>query len=211
MPIIQESPLLSELARFQRTKGMAVIVSGPSGVGKDTLLDCFLPTQEKCVRLVTATTRPKREAELDGRDYIFLQPERFTELNNQGQFLETADVYGFMYGSPRWFVEEKRSEGMDVILKLDVQGGLAVKQSLPEAIMVFLAPPSMDELERRLRERRSETQEQLERRLGNARAEMELIPQYHYLIIDHTPEQAASELESIITAERLRVQTQPEY
>lgn len=196
---------MKELERFQRKGGLAVVVSGPSGVGKDTLLEEFLPRFPEATRLITCTTRPRRDTETDGVDYFFVSPEEFGRLKDSNMLLESADVYGYSYGSPRQFVEDKRREGLDVILKLDVQGGLSVKRALPDVVMVFLAPPSMEELERRLRERRTESEESLARRLGNARAELDLIPQYQYLIIDHTPEQAADELGAIITAERARV------
>jgi guanylate kinase len=157
------------------------------------------------LRLITATTRPKRDTEVDGVDYSFLNQEEFDILRDTNQLLEHADVYGYSYGSPRKFVDEKRAEGFDVILKLDVQGGLSVKEAMPDAVMVFLAPPSMEELERRLRGRRTESPEQFAKRLGNALAEIKLIPHYDYLIVHDTPEQACEELGAIIQAERLKV------
>ncbi len=199
--------LIDQLTQFSRDKGMAVVLSGPSGVGKDTVLSRFLPDWPSCTRLVTVTTRPKRSNEVDGVDYTFVTDERFEELKQQGGMLEDAIVYGYHYGSPRAYVEEKTAEGFDVILKLDVQGGLSVKRALRSCIMVFLAPPSYEELERRLRERRSETPEQLARRINNAHLEMGLIPEYQYLIVNHCPEQASRELGAIIQAERNRIVT----
>lgn len=193
------------LERCVPLRGQAFVFSGPSGVGKDTLLNYFLPRFSGCERLVTVTTRPIRDTETDGADYIFVSQERFDELATDDQFLETADVYGFSYGSPKWRVKELTEAGTDVILKLDVQGGLAVKKAMPGAVMIFLAPPSLEELERRLRGRSSETPDALEKRLGKARWEMSLIPEYQYLIVNDTLQQASSDLAAVITAERARL------
>ncbi|MCC6485585.1 MAG: guanylate kinase [Armatimonadetes bacterium] len=196
---------MNEIERFRRREGLAVVVSGPSGVGKDTLLDRFLADFAGVTRLITCTTRPKRETETDGIDYFFVTQKEFDRMRESQMLLESAEVYGYSYGSPKQYVDERRSEGLDVILKLDVQGGLSVKRALPEAVMVFVAPPSLEELERRLRKRRTESDDSLARRLGNARAELDLISRYDYLIIHHSPEQASAELGAIITAERVRV------
>ncbi len=188
-----------------RRRGKAFVFSGPSGVGKDAVLDYFLPRFPDCERLVTVTTRPKRDDEIDGVHYIFVSPERFEALEAEGQFLETADVYGFKYGSPKWKVQELTGAGTDVILKLDVQGGLTVKKRMPEAVMIFLAAPSLEELERRLRGRDTETPESLRRRLGKAEWEMSQIPEYHYIVINDVIERAARDLGAIITAERAKL------
>jgi len=196
---------MKEIKQYTHSQGLAIVLSGPSGVGKDTLLSHFLDRCPSCIRLVTVTTRPKRETEIDGEDYVFVSQSEFDGMRDQGKLLESADVYGYSYGSPREFVERKRREHWDVVLKVDVQGGMSVKAAMPDAIMVFLAAPSYEELERRLRNRRTETPEQLERRLATARAEMEYIPHYDYLIVNNTPDQACGELRAIVIAEHARI------
>lgn len=184
-----------------------MVLSGPSGVGKDTLLNFFLSTTRETVRLVTCTTRPPRPGEENGKDYWFVSPEEFSQMESQGQMLESATVYGYSYGSPRKLMDEHLDAGRNVILKIDVQGGLSVKERLPEAVMVFLAPPSMEELQRRLTNRRTEAPEDLERRIRTAASEMDLIPQYHYLIVHDRPDEASRQLQAVITAERARIVT----
>ncbi len=182
-----------------------MVLSGPSGVGKDTLLQHFLKTTPNCVRLVTCTTRPPRPEERDGVDYQFVSVDEFRRMRDSGELLESAEVFGHFYGSPRRFVEEKTALGLDVILRIDVQGGVSVRSAAPEAVLVFLAPPSMEELERRLRGRNTETGESLARRLAEARREMEAAAEYDYLIIHDSTERAAEDLRAVLRAEHLRI------
>lgn len=205
--IQNEPPIPPEISRFLRTRAIPVVFSGPSGVGKDAVLEHFLPANKDCVRLVTVTTRQRRDYEIDGKDYTFLTEAEFRRLKDSGGLLEYADVYGSWYGSPRQWVLDRMGEGKNVILKLDVQGGVSVKRELAaeNPLMVFLAPPSLAELERRLRGRGSETEDSLRRRLSKAEAEMEIIPEYQYVVVNDTIEQAASDLAAIIRAEILKV------
>ncbi len=182
-----------------------MVLSGPSGVGKDTLLQHFLKTTPNCVRLVTCTTRPPRPEERDGVDYQFVSVDEFRRMRDSGELLESAEVFGHFYGSPRRFVEEKTALGLDVILRIDVQGGVSVRSAAPEAVLVFLAPPSMEELERRLRGRNTETGESLARRLAEARREMYTLSEYDYLIIHDSTERAAEDLRAVLRAEHLRI------
>lgn len=196
-----------EISRFLRTRALPVVFSGPSGVGKDTVLDYFLPANPDCVKLVTVTTRQRRDNEVDGKDYTFLTAEEFHRLKDSGGLLEFANVYDSWYGSPRQWVLDRLDEGKNVILKLDVQGGVSVKRELASEnpLMVFLAPPSLAVLERRLKGRGSETEDSLRRRLSKAEAEMEMISQYQYVVVNDTIEQAANDLAAIIRAEGLKV------
>lgn len=191
--------------RFVRRGGLLIVLSGPSGVGKDAILTELQRIYPDAHRCVTATTRPRRASERDGVDYHFLSAEEFHRRIQQGQFLEYAEVHGYMYGTPRETVDRMLAEGKDVVLKIDVQGGIAVKNSLPQAIMVFVVPPSIEELERRLRSRNTESQEDVERRLANARRELEQVCHYDYLIENDSITNAAERLRAVIIAEHSRI------
>jgi len=190
--------------RHVRRGGLLVVLSGPSGVGKDAVLEELQRRVPGIRRCVTVTTRPKRDYERDGVDYTFITSDEFRSRAESGAFLEYAEVYGNLYGTPRQWVNEHLSRGVDIVLKIDVQGGLAVKRAMPEAIMVFLAPPSMEELERRLRSRNSESEESIARRLLNARKELEEIPNYDYVIENRSVECAAEDLKAVVVAEHCR-------
>lgn len=182
------------------------MVSGPSGVGKDTVLAellALLPDVKVCI---TATTRAMRAGESQGNPYQFMSVTEFETLVNEDAFLEYAHVNGGnLYGTPRRWVEETCAQGTDVILKIDVQGGLAVRKKLPEAILVFLEPPSLAELERRLRARSTETEDQVKVRLLDARNELAQRPHYNYAILNEDVTLAADRLRAVILAERYRV------
>lgn len=207
-PIIEE--IERDLERMKalatRERGRLFVLSGPSGVGKDALLDTYAKlSPDGLIRSVSMTTRAPRVGEVSGVDYHFATPEEFERLAGSGELLEWAQVHGNFYGTPRKWVEAELVAGRDVVLKIDVQGGLAVKQRAPEAILVFVAPPSAAELERRLRGRQSEGEADLRRRLENARAEILTISQYNYLIVNEVLERAARELGAIVLAERCRL------
>lgn len=187
-------------------KGNVFVVSGPSGVGKDTVLAGLLERLPDVKICVTATTRAMRPGESQGNPYQFLSVTEFESLVNQDAFLEYARVNGGnLYGTPRAWVEETCAAGYDVILKIDVQGGLAVHEKLPEAILVFLEPPSVAELERRLRARSTETEDQIKIRLLDARNELAQKPHYRYAVVNDQLESAVDSLRSIVLAERCRV------
>jgi len=191
--------------QYARDGGLLIVLSGPSGVGKDAVLSRFLTLGTGVRKCVTCTTRPKREGEVDGVDYTFLSTEEFERRWAAGGFLETAEYAGYQYGTPRDYVERETALGHDVILKIEVQGGREVKRQYPEAVMVFLVPPSMEELERRLRNRLTETDEQIATRLARARKELEVVAHYTYIVENNTVEQAAEELKAIVVTERNRV------
>ena len=183
-----------------------MVVSGPSGVGKDAVLTRLRERQYPVHIVVTATTRPRRPTERDGVDYIFVDRATFEQRLAEEGFLESAEVYGNRYGVPKDQVRDALASGLDVIIKTDVQGAQTIKRLNPEAVFVFLAPPSLEELERRLRDRRSEASVDLERRLETARLEMERLPMFDYVVVNDNGaiDEAAAALEAIMRAERWR-------
>ena len=191
--------------RYARDGGLLIVLSGPSGVGKDAVLGEFLTLGTGARKCVTCTTRARREGEVDGVDYTFLTIEEFERRRREGGFLENAEYCGNSYGTPRDWVERETSLGHDVILKIEVQGGLEVKRQKPDCVMVFLVPPSMEELERRLRERLTESDEQIATRLARARKELEAVRDYTYIIENDSIGKAAEELRAIIVAEHCRI------
>jgi len=185
-------------------QGILFILSGPSGVGKDTLLRQALPRLGNIRTSISVTTRLPRSGERDGIDYFFVTPEEFLQRLEADDFLEHADVVGNCYGTPRSWVLEQLRAGTDVVLEIDVQGALQVASVFPQAILIFLAPPSWDELSRRLRARKTEDAATVQRRLDNARHELAHIGQYHYLVVNDRLLEAADRLAAIVTAERCR-------
>lgn len=181
------------------------MVSGPSGVGKDTVLAHLHLQMPDVLRCVTATTRPPRPGEVPGRDYLFVSVTEFRDMVEEDAFLEYANVHENLYGTPRAWVEARRDEGRDVLLKIDVQGGLTVRAAVRDAVLVFLKPPSVPELERRLRARLTETEDEIMKRLLDARAELQQMPHYDYVVINDEVDRAADLLRSIIQAERCRI------
>ena len=186
-------------------RGRLFVVSGPSGVGKDTILDRFELAMPDVLRVVTATTRTPRDGERHGQHYLFYPAAEFSRLVERGAFLEHALVNGNLYGTPRFWVEEHLAQGKDVLLKIDVQGGKTVKSAMPEAVLVFLLPPSVEELERRLRGRGTESEEQIALRLRDARAELRAASLYDYAVVNDEIERAVETIRAIVIAERCRV------
>ena len=185
---------------------LLLVLSGPSGVGKDLLLSRLREAGRPYHFTVTATTRPMRGGELDGVDYHFVTRGQFEAMIADDALLEWANVYGNYYGVPKAQVMEALSGGQDVILKIDVQGAATVREIAPEAVFIFLAPPSEDELERRLRGRRSESDATFATRTEELQNELEEAEKFDYTVIHHTDatDEAALEIEDIISRERLR-------
>jgi guanylate kinase len=185
---------------------MLVIVSGPSGVGKDTVIQtlCRIPTEPERYFVITCTTRPRREYEVDGVHYHFLSPEQFEAKREAGGFLEASLVHGHWYGSPREDVRQALLAGRDVILKIDVQGAAVVKQKVPEALLVFLVPPSLEDLFQRLQARASESADELDIRQRNAALELARQEDYDHVVPNETGqvELTASRIDEIIRAEK---------
>ena len=186
-------------------RGFLVILSGPSGAGKNTVLDAVLKRCPDVVYSVSATTRPRRPMEVDGRDYFFLTREEFERRIAAGEFLEWAEFCGHLYGTPLSYVQASLARGEVVVMDIDIKGARQVRQKMPEAILVFLLPPTMAELEKRLRGRSSDSDAAIERRLKAALEELQAGVEYDYVICNDEVERAAAKLEAIITAERCRV------
>ena len=194
--------------------GLLVVVSGPSAVGKDTVLDALLAREDlprpvqKCVTTTTRPPRPKdggRGMEEDGVDYHFVSPARFNEMVAHDELLEYAEYADNYYGTPRAWVSERRDKGIDVILKIEVQGGLIVQEKAPDAVLVFLQPPSLEELERRLRHRRTDSEDQIAKRLLHARKEMAQRPHYDYAVTNDSVEDAVDAIRAVLRAEHCRI------
>ena len=188
-------------------RGLLIVLSGPSGVGKDVAIARLKERGFDIYYVVTATTRERRENEVDGRDYFFLTRAQFEETIARDGFLEWSNVYGNLYGPPIAQVREKLAEGRDVLLKIDVQGAEKVRVRARDGVFIFLAPPSLDELVTRLRARRTESEAELEVRVDNAYKEMAAIEHYDYAVVNHDGQldEAVEAIGAIITAERLRV------
>jgi len=185
---------------------LMVIISGPSGVGKDAVLERMRLLPREWHFIVTATTRERRTNETDGTDYVFMTTEEFRALVEKDGFLEHAEVYGRWYGVPRLQAEEALRSGKDCIVKVDVQGARTIRAEVPDALLIFLAPPDMEELERRLRERKSESVEGIKRRIDTARMEMEQEAEFDYVVVNHNGrlDDAVTEVDEIIAREKRR-------
>lgn len=181
------------------------VLSGPSGVGKDSLLARMKARGLPLHLAVTATTRPPRPNEKDGLDYHFLSLESFTRMREKGELLEWAQVYGRWYGVPKSEMKSALSRGQDVMVKVDVQGAATIRGLLPQAVSIFLVPPSLEELKKRLASRRTEGGASLELRLLTAQEEMKHLPFFDYVVINDDLERASAKLEAVITAESCRV------
>lgn len=182
-------------------KGLLIVVSGPSGVGKGTVLAEILK-DENIFYSVSATTRKPRNGEVDGVNYHFLSKEQFEELIASGGVLEYATYCDNYYGTPRKAVEDKLAEGKDVILEIEVQGALNVKKSFPEAMMVFILPPSVGELRRRLNKRGTESEDVVNKRVAEAEGEIRKADCYDYVMINGDLDEAVETLRAIIRAEK---------
>jgi guanylate kinase len=185
--------------------GLLLVLSAPSGAGKTTLSRRLVEAHPEARFSISITTREPRGSERDGVDYHFVDALTFQGKIERGEFVEWAEVHGHFYGSPQAAVDEAFRTGGIAVFDVDVQGGRAIQAKYPEAILVFVLPPTMDELERRLRERRTETEESIRRRMLAARAEMEHgVALYDYIIINDAVHQAYAELEAVVSVERCR-------
>ena len=186
------------------SKGRAFIISGPSGVGKSTVLKALMEKRNDLYFSVSATTRDPRPDEQDGVHYHFLDRDTFQQWIAEDEFLEHAEFVGNCYGTPRKYVYEAMERGQDVILDIEVQGAAQVAVKMPEVVRIFVAPPSWAELERRLTERGTDTPEKIQGRLARAKEEVKLAGTYDYFVTNDSVENAALELDAIMTAEHCR-------
>lgn len=186
-------------------QGKLFVLSGPSGVGKGTVLSALLAEYKDINYSISVTTRKPRQGEIDGKDYFFLTEDKFFQMVKNKELIEWAKVHNNYYGTPKDYVHKVLREGQDIILELDIQGAKQVQQNFPQAIYIFLEPPSMQELQRRLNKRASENQAEQNLRLNNAKKELNEIINYDYIIVNKIINETISKLKAIIIAENCKV------
>ena len=189
-------------------RGMLIVVSSPSGGGKGTLIDRVLKTVPNVSYSVSFTTRAPRPAEKDGREYFFIDRATFEQMIERGEFLEWADVYGQLYGTNSQQVERERASGHDIILEIDVQGAESIRTKIPDAVSIFILPPSFELLRQRLLARGTDSAAALETRLRGAPSEVEQYRNFQYVILNDDVNRASHQLASVIYAERARCERQ---
>ena len=185
-------------------KGKLLVISGPSGAGKSTVVFKAIEGRSDVCFSTSVTTRSPRPGEVDGREYFFIDFKRFHEMVKNDELLEHAEYVTNCYGTPRAYVEQRLNEGMNVVLDIEVLGARQVRKKMPGAVLIFIAPPSLIELERRLRGRGTDTEEAVQGRLARARQEYQEADFYDYLIVNDDAEKAAKQLNAIIEAEHCR-------
>ncbi|MFZ5755080.1 MAG: guanylate kinase [Bacillota bacterium] len=185
-------------------KGLLIVISGPSGVGKGTICRELFNKYDDIIYSVSTTTRKPRPGEVEGKHYFFTTEEEFQKLIAQDAFLEWAQVYGNYYGTPRQYVEEILQAGKDCILEIDIQGALQVKQKMPEGIFIFVVPPSLQELIRRITCRGTEDPSEIEKRMSQVSEEMSHLQDYDYIVVNDEVPSAVEQVRAIIVAERCR-------
>ena len=191
-------------------EGRLFVISGPSGVGKGTIVGDIMETVENVSFSVSATTRAPRPGEVDGVSYYFLTKEEFREKIDNGGFLEWAEVHGNYYGTPKAPVEKLMAEGKDVILDIDVQGAMQVKDSGVQGAFIFILPPSMEELRNRITNRGTETQEAIELRMSKVAGEISYVDRYDYFVINEDLQEAISQVKSIMVSEHQKIDSRSE-
>lgn len=195
---------------MKKNNGLLVVLSAPSGCGKDTILKSLLETTQTVKKSVSATTRAPREGEINGVDYWFTPKSDFEAAIGRGEFLEYATYCGEYYGTPQGPVRKWLEDGTDVVLKIEVQGGAQVKKLAPDCVTIFVLPPSLEELERRLRTRGTDSEEKIRERLQTAVREMQCASEYDYIVYNDTVEQAVRDILTVIAAEKLRFARDPQ-
>jgi len=187
-------------------QGLLIVISGPSGAGKGTICTALMEREPNLRYSVSATTRLPRQGEVDGKNYLFMDKEKFIVLREQGEFLEWAEVYGNFYGTPRKNVEAMLNKGYDVILEIDIQGALQVKEKFPQGVFIFILPPSLEELETRITKRGTDTKDVIARRMSAAVKELAYVSEYDYVVVNDQVDAAVQRVRAIITAEKCRLQ-----
>ena len=186
-----------------KEQGILLIISGPSGSGKGTIVERLCGNEDLSLS-ISATTRQPRDYEKNGVHYFFHTKEEFLKMRDNMELLECAEFCGNFYGTPRKYVVEKLMEGRNVILEIEVQGALQVKKIYPDGVLVFLIPPNLEELGKRLTNRGTEEKEEINRRIHRALEELELVQEYDYVVVNDTIEQAVADVQAIVRAERMK-------
>ena len=186
-------------------KGVLLVVSGPSGAGKGTICQLIRDQLPDLGYSISVTTRQPRVGEVDGVNYFFKTVPQVKEMIANGELLEYAEVYGNYYGTPRKYVEDLLNAGQDVLLEIDIQGALQIKERFPEGVFVFIVPPSLDELSARIYKRGTDSEDVIKRRMASAAGELTYAQKYDYIIINDIAEKAANKVLTIMEAERYRV------
>lgn len=190
--------------------GICVVLSSPSGAGKTTISRRLLESDPEVKMSISCTTRAPRSNEIDGRDYYFVTKDKFKDMINEGAFLEHAEVFGHFYGTPRSFVEGQLNSGKDVVFDIDWQGTQQLRKKLNDQLVsIFILPPSMEELEKRLRARALDSDEVVQKRMKKASREISHWHEYDYVIVNENLQQAMSDVEKILQAERMKRARQP--
>ena len=192
-------------------QGSLVVVSGFSGAGKGTVMKRLLEKYDNYALSVSATTRQPREGEQEGVSYFFKTPDAFSDMIAKGELIEYANYCGNFYGTPKSYVEQQLQAGKDVLLEIEVQGALKVKAQIPDAVLVFITPPSMSELEARLRGRQTETEAVIAKRMARAKEEAGIMEQYDYLVVNDALETCVDELHGLIQKQHDRISQQKAF
>ncbi len=189
---------------MKKKQGLLFVVSAPSGAGKTSLCRAITDSLQNLTHSISYTTRKPRPGEIDGRDYYFVSPERFQEMIQAGDFVEWAEVHSNLYGTSRRVLDDMTEKGLDVILDIDTQGAKQIKGKYANGVFIFIMPPSLEILEERLRNRKSDHEEEIRRRMQRAREEIRDYPMYDYIIVNRDFDRALHDLRSIVIAERCR-------
>ena len=192
-------------------KGLLIIVSGPSGAGKGTVLKEVFDEIESLRYSVSVTTRKPREGEKEGESYFFKSLEEFEDMIERDEFLEYQPVFGNYYGTPKEYVERLRTAGYDVVLEIDVKGAMSVKERVSDAVLIFLTPESKEILRSRLINRKTESAAELEKRVGESIRELETVEKYEYVVVNNTIERWADDIIALINAEKRKVGRNAEF
>ncbi|MFO7883087.1 MAG: guanylate kinase [Kosmotogaceae bacterium] len=187
-------------------KGIPFIITGPSGVGKTSIIKKVLEKFDDFIFSVSYTTRPKRKDEKEGVDYYFISEDEFKKLVKTGELLEWAEVHGYLYGTSASYVKKRLEDGISVILDIDVQGALNVLKKIDDIVSIFISPPSFEVLKERLIKRGTEKHEDISRRLSDAKWELSHLSNFHYVVVNNSIKQASKNIESIIVAELLKTE-----
>lgn len=188
-----------------RSKGCLFVVSSPSGCGKTTLVEILLKDDSSLQRSISVTTRPKREGEVDGKDYFFISADKYKQMARDGLLLEYAEVFGYSYGTPKAYVEKLLEQGKDVVCVIDWQGAESLlKSGMENMVSVFILPPSLSALRARLTRRATDTEEVINRRLSEANKEISKCGNYDYIVVNNKFDDCLAQLKSILEAERTR-------